>query len=119
MNALKNNVQLIGHLGRDIEIKSLDNGNKVANVTMATNDYYTNSNGDKVEETIWHNLVAWGKVADWMNQLLAKGNEVLIQGKLVNRSYESNKGEKKYVSEVIVRDFLKITKKVDDQGKSD
>lgn len=111
MNTLKNNVQLIGHLGRDIEIKEFDNGNKVAKVSMATNDYYTNAKGDKVEETQWHNLIGWGKIADWMSQLLAKGTEVLVQGKLTHRSYENEKGEKKYVSEIVVRDFVKLDKK--------
>lgn len=117
MNALKNSVQLIGHLGKEVEIKDLENGNKVATVTLATNESYTNAKGDKVDETIWHNLVAWGKVADWMNQLLGKGTEVLVQGKLVNRSYENNKGEKKYITEVVVRDFLKITRKPGDAEK--
>ena len=111
MNAIKNNVQLIGHLGKDVEVKDFENGNKVAKVSIATNDYYTNAKGDKVEETQWHNLVAWGKIADWMNQLLAKGTEVLVQGKLIHRSYENEKGETRYVSEIIVRDFIKLDKK--------
>lgn len=111
LTALKNNVQLIGHLGREIEIKDLENGNKVAKVSLATNDYYTNTKGDKVEETQWHNLVAWGKTADWMQQLLAKGSEVLIQGKLVHRNYETKNGDKKYITEVVVRDFMKLGKK--------
>lgn len=117
MNALKNNVQLIGYLGKEVDLRDLDNGNKVAHVTLATNDYYTNAKGDRVEETIWHNLVAWGKVADWMGQLLTKGTEVLVQGKLVNRSYEADDGEKKYISEVVVRDFLKITRKKEEEEK--
>lgn len=111
MNALKNNVQLIGHLGRDIEVKDLESGNKVAKVSMATNDYYTNAKGDKVEETQWHNLVAWGKTADWMQQLLSKGSELLVQGKLVHRNYEDKNGEKKYTTEVVVRDFIKLDRK--------
>lgn len=115
MNVLKNNVQLIGHLGMEVEIKDLDSGNKVANVRMATNDYYTNAKGEKVEDTQWHNLVAWGKIADWMNQLLTKGSEVLIQGKLVHRNYETEKGETRSVSEIIVRDFMKITRKKENE----
>jgi single-strand DNA-binding protein len=111
LTALKNNVQLIGRLGKEVELKDLENGNKVANVSLATNDYYTNAKGDKVEETQWHNLVAWGKTADWMQQLLTKGSEVLIQGKLVHRDYETKNGEKKYVTEVVVRDFMKLGRK--------
>ena len=113
MNVLKNNVQLIGHLGKEIELKDLENGNKVAKVSMATNDYYTNQKGDKVEETQWHNLVAWGKTADWMQQLLTKGSEVLVQGRLVHRNYETKNGETKYVTEIVVRDFMKLSKKSD------
>jgi len=110
-NALKNNVQLIGHLGKEIELKDLESGNKVAKVSLATNDYFTNAKGDKVEETQWHNLVAWGKTADWMHQLLTKGSEVLVHGKLVHRNYETKNGDKKYITEVVVRDFIKLGKK--------
>ena len=113
LNALKNNIQLIGFLGKEVELKDLENGNKVAKVTIATNDFYTNQNGDKVEETQWHNLVAWGKTADWMQQMLSKGSEVLVQGKLVHRNFETKNGETRYVTEILVRDFMKLNRKSD------
>ena len=64
MNAMKNRVQLIGHVGNDPEIKNLDGGKKVANLTIATNDSYKNDKGEKVEQTEWHKVVAWGKTAE-------------------------------------------------------
>jgi len=112
MNTLKNNVQLIGNLGKDIELTQLDSGNHLAKVTIATNERYTNKEGEIVNETQWHNLIAWGKKAEIMAQLLKKGNEVAVQGKLTHRSYEKD-GTTKYISEVVVHDFLKITKMVD------
>ncbi len=111
MNTLKNQVQLIGNLGRDVEITTFDSGSKVARITLATSDYYKNNNGEKVQQTQWHNVVAWGKLADIMAQTLSKGNEVAIQGKLVHRSYEGKDGVTRYVSEVVANEFLKITRK--------
>jgi single-strand DNA-binding protein len=111
MNNLRNNVQLIGYLGKEVELLEFEKGNKIAKVTMATNEQYTNSQGEKVEDTQWHNLVAYGKVGEWMKQLLAKGAEVLVNGKINYRSYENDKGETKYITEVVVRDFLKFGKK--------
>ena len=95
MNALRNKVQLIGHLGADVELKTLDNGNSVARISVATNEYYKNKAGEKVTDTTWHNVVAWGKTAELANQLLKKGSEVALEGKLSNRSYEDKTGVKK------------------------
>ena len=78
-------------------------------MSLATNDYYRNKEGEKVEETQWHNLVAWGKKAEVMARILKKGNEVAIQGKLTHRTYEDKDGKTRYFSEVVVHDFLKIT----------
>lgn len=110
MNNLRNSVRLIGHLGNDPEVKTVDNGNKMAKLSVATNDYYTDKKGEKQTETTWHNLVAWGKTAELMEQLLHKGTEVAIEGKLNTRSYEKE-GEKKYITEVIVNEFAVLTKK--------
>ena len=88
MNALKNKVQLIGNLGMNPEIKALEGGRKVAKFTLATNEVYKNQKGEKVQDTQWHNIVAWGKTASLMEELLTKGKEVLIEGKLTNRSWE-------------------------------
>jgi single-strand DNA-binding protein len=111
MYALKNKVQLMGHLGADPEIKTLDGGKKVANFRMATNENYKNAKGEKITETLWHNLVAWGKVADLVEKYLVKGKEVVIEGKLISRSYTDKQGNKKYISEVQVNELLMMGEK--------
>lgn len=110
MTTLKNSVQLIGHLGKDVELREVANGSKMAKITLATNDYYKNNKGENMKETQWHNLVAWGRNAELMAQLLSKGNEVAIQGKLVHRMYEDKEGNVRYTSEVKVNEFIKISK---------
>ena len=98
MNSLKNKVQLIGNLGNDPEMVTLDNGNKLAKFSIATNESYKNSEGEKVTDTQWHNVVAWGKLAEIAENYLIKGKEVMIEGRLVSRSYETKDGEKRYMS---------------------
>jgi single-strand DNA-binding protein len=94
MYALKNKVQLIGHLGNNPEVKNTDGGKKFAKFSIATNEFYKNSHGEKVKETQWHNLIAWGKVADIVEKYLVKGTEVAIEGKLTNRDYTDKAGTK-------------------------
>lgn len=106
MYALKNKVQLIGNLGNVPEVKTTENGKKLAKFSVATNESYRNSKGEKVTETTWHNLVAWGKVADIAEKYLTKGKEVAIEGKLINRSYTDKDGNKKYITEVQVNELL-------------
>src|SRR6187551_3464398 len=106
MYALKNKVQLIGNLGNAPEIKTFENGKKVANFRMATSETYRNAKGEKIEETQWHNLVAWGKIAEIVEKYLSKGKEVAIEGKLINRSYDDKQGNKKYVTEIQVNELL-------------
>ena len=110
MNALRNKVQLIGHLGQDPEIINLDSGRKLAKFSLATNEVYRNDQGEKTQETQWHNVVAWGKTADIVEQYLVKGNEVAIEGKLTHRSYESKEGEKRYITEVRCNELLMLGK---------
>lgn len=110
MNAMKNKVQLIGHVGQDPEVKTLDGGKKLANITIATNDYYINDKGDKVEQTEWHRLTAWGKVAEIIEKYVAKGKEVAVEGKLTHRSYEDKEGNKRYITEVVINDILLLGK---------
>lgn len=106
MNALRNKVQLIGHVGNDPEVKNFETGKKLANLTLATNEIYKNDKGEKVEETQWHKVVAWGKSAEIIEKYVAKGKEIAIEGKLVHRSYDDKNGEKRYVTEVVVNDLL-------------
>ncbi|GMN12123.1 single-stranded DNA-binding protein [Croceitalea sp. MTPC9] len=106
MNALKNKVQLIGNLGSDPEIKVLENGTKLAKFSLATNDSYKNAKGEKVEETQWHNLVAWGKVAEIVENFTSKGKQIAIEGKLQYNTYETKEGEKRYSAEIKVNEIL-------------
>jgi single-strand DNA-binding protein len=110
MNALRNKVQLIGHVGQNPEIKKLDGGKKVANVTIATNDSYTNDKGEKVEQTEWHKAVAWGKTAEIIEKYVTKGKEIALEGKLTYRSYEDKNGEKRFVTEIVVHEILLLGK---------
>lgn len=111
MNSLRNSVRLIGNLGAAPEVKNLDKGNKVVKLALATNESYTNQKGEKVTETYWHNLVAWGKTAEIAEKFLNKGSEVAIEGKLTNHSYTDKDGVKKYVTEVLVNEILLLAKK--------
>lgn len=110
MNAMKNTVQLIGNVGNDPEIKSFDGGKKVANLTIATNDSYKNDKGEKVEQTEWHKVVAWGKTADLIEKYVTKGLQIGIEGKLTHRSYDDNNGEKRYITEIVVNELLLLGK---------
>lgn len=108
MNNLKNKVQLIGNLGNNPEIVNLESGKKLAKFSIATNESYKNAKGETIKETQWHNLVAWGKTAEIVEKYLQKGNEVAIEGKLVNRSYDDKEGNKRYITEVLVNGVLML-----------
>jgi len=108
MNTLKNSVRLVGNLGMDPEIKSFENDRKLAKIAIATNETYKNDKGEKVTDTQWHNLVLWGAQAKLAEQILRKGDEIAIEGKLASRSYVDKDGIKRYVTEVVVNEFLKI-----------
>ena len=110
MNAMKNKVQLIGHVGQDPEIKTFGEGKKVANISLATNESYTNAKGEKVDETQWHKVKAWGKVADIIEKYVTKGKEICVEGKLTYSDYLDKNGEKKYVTEVVISDILLMGK---------
>ena len=110
MSTLRNKVQLIGNVGNDPEIKTFDGGKKLAKLAIATNESYKNDKGEKVEETQWHNLVAWGKTAEIIEKYVVKGKEIAIEGKLTHRSYEDKNGEKRYVTEVVIDEVLLLGK---------
>jgi len=111
MNTLKNKVQLIGNLGNAPDVKSTASGKKLARFSIATNEVYRNAKGEKVKETTWHNLIAWGKVADIAEKYLSKGSEVAIEGKLISRSYTDKEGNKKFISEVEINELLMLGSK--------
>ena len=111
MSTLRNKVQLIGHVGNDPEIKTFDGGKKLAKLNIATNENYKNEKGEKVEDTQWHSLIAWGKTADIIENYVVKGKEIAIEGKLTHRSYEDKTGEKRYVTEVVIDELLLLGSK--------
>jgi single-strand DNA-binding protein len=107
---MRNKVQLIGHVGQDPEVKTLEGGRKVATITLATNENYTNAKGEKVEQTEWHRLTAWGKTAEIIEKYVVKGKEIAVEGKLTHRSYDDKNGEKRYITDVVINELLLIGK---------
>lgn len=106
MYALRNRVTLIGNLGAVPEVKNTETGKKLARFSIATDEVYQNAAGEKVTETQWHTLVAWGKIAEVAEKYLEKGSEVAIEGKLIHRNYQDKEGNKKYITEVQVNELL-------------
>jgi len=107
MTTLRNSVQLIGRLGKEPEVRTFDSGKKMATFSLATSETYYNNQGEKVQETQWHNVVVWGKKVDVIEKYLHKGNEIALQGKIQTRSYEKE-GEKRYVTEINLNDLLML-----------
>lgn len=109
--SLRNKVTLIGHTGKDVEVVNFENGGIKASVSLATNDYYTNAQGEKVEDTQWHNLVAFGKTADIMQKYVTKGKEIAVEGKITYRSYDTQDGQKRYITEIRVDELVLLGNK--------
>jgi len=110
MNTLRNKVQLIGNLGKDPEIINLESGKTLAKFAIATNESYKNAQGEKITDTQWHNIVAWGKTAEIVEKYVGKGKEVAIEGKLTTRSWEDKDGMKRYITEVVCSELLMLGK---------
>ena len=108
MSTLRNKVQLIGNLGTQPEVITLESGKKLAKFTMATNDSYKNAQGEKITDTQWHNIIAWGNTAQIIEQYVNKGEEVAIEGKLTSRSYDDKDGNKRYITEIVVNELLML-----------
>lgn len=113
MNNLRNRVQLIGRLGNNPETKSFDGGKMRSTASIATNEVYYNSKGEKVEDAQWHNIVMWGKTAEIADKYLKKGMEICVEGKLTSRSYDTKEGEKRYITEVVVNELVMLGKKAE------
>lgn len=96
-----NKVILVGNLGKDPEVRHLDNGRAVANFSLATSETYKNKQGERVTNTEWHNIVLWTPLAEIAEKFLKKGNQVYIEGKLTNRSWDDQDGNKRYITEVV------------------
>ena len=111
MKAIKNKVQLIGHLGADPEIKNFKEDKKLANMRLAVNDRYKNANGEWVEETQWFNLVAWAKLANYAEKYLLKGIEVAVEGRLLTKAYTDKNAVKRVSTDIVVSEILILSKK--------
>ena len=113
-----NKVMLIGRLGQDPEIRYTQSGSAVANVTIATNDYWTDKQGGKQERTEWHSLVLWGKLADLAQSYLKKGSQVYVEGRLQTRDWEDQQGQKHYKTEVVVTTMQFLDSKMADSSSN-
>ncbi len=108
MSTLRNSVRLVGNLGMDPEVKNFDNNRKLVKLNLATSERYKNDKGEWVTDTSWHNIVIWGAQAKFAEDVLKKGDEVAIEGKLASRNYVDKDGNKRYVTEVVANEFLKM-----------
>lgn len=106
MSNLRNSVRLMGHAGNQPEVRIINEKQKVARISIATKESYRNSNGERVEQTQWHQLVFWNKQADLAEKYLEKGSEITVEGKLTSHSYVAKDGQKKYVTEVVVNEII-------------
>ncbi|MFY0712614.1 single-stranded DNA-binding protein [Seonamhaeicola sp. NFXS20] len=113
MSTIRNHVQLIGNVGQAPTVTNLESGKKVARFSLATNEYYKNSNGEKQTDTNWHNVVSWGKTAEIIEKYVEKGSEVGIVGKLKTRTYTTEAGNQRYVTEVVTDEILLLGSKSD------
>ncbi len=111
MNALVNKVQLIGRLGANPKVNVFGENRKVSRFPIATNEGYKNRKGEWVEQTQWHQVVAWGATANLVEKLLQKGQEVLVEGKLTTNSWEDKEGNKRFTTEITLSDFFLTQRK--------
>ena len=111
MSTIRNKVQLIGNVGREPEIVNLESGKKLAKFSVATNESYKNGNGERITDTQWHNIVAWGKTAELIEKYVNKGKEVGVEGKLTSRSWDDKDGNKHYITEVVCNELLLLGQK--------
>lgn len=114
-----NKVILTGNVGKDPEVKHLESGTTVANFSLATNESYTNRNGEKVQDTEWHNIVAWGKIAETIERYVFKGSKLLVEGKIRTSSWEGRDGNTHYKTEVLIHNFEFIGAKPQEQRRDE
>lgn len=109
MTTIRNTVTLVGHLGRDPEMRTFENGRKLVRFSLATNEMWRNEKGETMKETQWHNIVGWGKTAELMQERLVKGKEVIVKGKLTYNNYTDKNGVNRVNPEVVVSEFLLVS----------
>ena len=108
MKNARNQVQLIGRLGKEVETLKTSSGKTRATLSIAVNNYYTNAIGQKIENTYWFRVIAWNHTAERMAQYLSKGDEIMIQGRLEARSYEDKNGKTQYITEVVTDQYIQM-----------
>src|SRR6185503_15663787 len=108
---MRNKVTLIGHLGNKPEIKTFEEDKRMTRVSIATNESYKNKQGEKITDTTWHSIIAWGNLADILVKYTDKGSEIAIEGKLVNNNYTDKEGIKRYSTEIHISDLLLLGSK--------
>lgn len=118
MKAIKNKVQLVGRLGADPEIKMYGDSKKLANLRLAVNDRYKNVKGEWMDETQWFTLIAWSKLAIYVEKYLLKGAEVAVEGRLVNKSFTDKAGVKRSTTEIVLNEILILSKQKELQQKN-
>lgn len=107
---IRNQVQLIGHLGQDPESTTFDGGKIKTNLRLATNHKFKDAKGENKEETHWHNVVLWNKTAELAEKYLKKGSEIAVQGRLTSRSYEKE-GQSRTITEVVANELMFMNRK--------
>lgn len=113
-----NKVILVGNLGKDPEVRHLDNGAVVATFSLATSESYKDKNGNRIDQTEWHNIVAWRGLAEISEKFLHKGSKIYVEGKIRSRSYDDKEGIKRYVTEIVVDNLTMLDSKQDNQGNT-
>jgi len=106
MSTLRNKVQLIGNVGSNPDVKTLENEKKFTKFSLATNESYTNSKGEKVQQTTWHNLVAYGPIVNVIEKHVEKGKQLVIEGKGAYRDYQDKDGQQKTITEIIIDEIV-------------
>lgn len=117
MNALKNSVRLVGHLGNDPEFRSFESGKECARVSIATNERYKIQSGDWADDVQWHNLIFWGKLAEVARDHLSQGMHVMIEGRLITRTYEDDQEQVHYFTEIRVGELLILSPKTEEASE--
>jgi single-strand DNA-binding protein len=113
-----NKVILVGNVGKDPEVKHLDSETAVANFSLATSENYTNKNGEKVENTEWHNIVCWRRLATLAENYIRKGSQLYIEGRIRTRTFDGQDGTKKYITEIYA-DTIQLLGRKSEQGQVD
>jgi single-strand DNA-binding protein len=113
-----NKVILVGNLGKDPEVRHLEGGATVANFTLATSEFYKDKNGNRNEQTEWHNIVVWRGLAEVAEKYLKKGMTIYVEGKLRTRSWDDKEGVKRYTTEIVADTFTILSKKEQGGGQT-